>query len=168
MPWESFAGLLDYPWRSLARAYAVTPKAHEPWLAVAEGLVLFQCEDRTADRRHFVEHHAGTFAAWLEPVPSHLTQANVDGRAYRVGHRGLCVSADAETLCAIQEGSLVGDSGMDEDVSMRQVEIGNRSLTLFLRFHYARPQPYAILVGMQILVEPFARLKTPAQIFDLS
>jgi REP element-mobilizing transposase RayT len=55
VPSESFAGLLDYPWNSLTRAYAVSPKAREPWMAAAAGLALFQCEDRAADRRHFVE-----------------------------------------------------------------------------------------------------------------
>lgn len=55
VPSESSPSLLDYPWSSLARAYAVAPKAREPWMAVAEGLALFQCEDRAADRRHFVE-----------------------------------------------------------------------------------------------------------------
>jgi len=55
VPSESFAGLLDYPWSSLASVYAVGPKARDPWMAAAEGLALFQCEDRAADRRHFVE-----------------------------------------------------------------------------------------------------------------
>lgn len=55
VPSESSPGLLDYPWSSLTRAYAVGPKAREPWMAVEEGLALFQCEDRTADRRRFVE-----------------------------------------------------------------------------------------------------------------
>lgn len=55
VPSESSPGLLEYPWSSLARAYAVGPKARDPWMAVAEGLALFQCDDRTADRRHFVE-----------------------------------------------------------------------------------------------------------------
>jgi len=55
VPSESSPGLLDYPWSSLSRAYAVAPKAREPWMAAVEGLALFQCEDRAADRRHFVE-----------------------------------------------------------------------------------------------------------------
>ena len=55
VPSESYGGLLEYPWSSLATAYAVAPKAREPWMAVTEGLALFQCEDRAADRRHFVE-----------------------------------------------------------------------------------------------------------------
>jgi len=55
VPSERFGGLLDYPWSSLARAYAAGPKARDPWMAVAEGLALFQCEDRDTDRRHFVE-----------------------------------------------------------------------------------------------------------------
>ena len=55
VPSESYGGLLDYPWSSLATAYAVAPKSREPWMAVTEGLALFQCEDRAADRRHFVE-----------------------------------------------------------------------------------------------------------------
>ena len=55
VPSESFGGLLDYPWSSLARAYAVPPKAREPWMAVTEGLAIFQCEDHAADRRHFMD-----------------------------------------------------------------------------------------------------------------
>jgi len=55
VPSESYGGLLDYPWSSLAAADAVAPKAREPWMAVTEGLVLVQCEDRAADRRYFVE-----------------------------------------------------------------------------------------------------------------
>jgi len=55
VPSERFGGLLDYPWSSLARAYAMGPKARDPWMAAVEGLALFQCEDRTAERRHFVE-----------------------------------------------------------------------------------------------------------------
>jgi hypothetical protein len=55
VPSESSPGLLDYPWSSLTHAYTVGPKARESWMAVEEGLALFQCEDRTADRRRFVE-----------------------------------------------------------------------------------------------------------------
>jgi len=55
VPSERFAGLLDYPWSSLSRAYAIGPKARDPWMAAVEGLALFQCEDRAVDRRHFVE-----------------------------------------------------------------------------------------------------------------
>ncbi|MBL9159530.1 MAG: transposase [Verrucomicrobiales bacterium] len=55
VPSESYGGLLDYPWSSLAKAFAVAPKAREPWMAVTDGLALFQCGDRAADRRHFVE-----------------------------------------------------------------------------------------------------------------
>lgn len=47
--------LIDYPWSSLARGYAVLPKHRKEWLAVAEGLELFGWSDRTADRRSFVE-----------------------------------------------------------------------------------------------------------------
>lgn len=47
--------LLDYRWSSLARGYAVLPKQRKEWLAVAEGLELFGCADRTADRRYFME-----------------------------------------------------------------------------------------------------------------
>jgi len=55
VPSERFGGLLDYPWSSLARAYAVGPKVRDSWMAAVEGLAFFQCEDRAADRRHFVE-----------------------------------------------------------------------------------------------------------------
>jgi REP element-mobilizing transposase RayT len=55
VPSESFNGLLDYPWSSLVQAYAVAPEARVPWRAVADGLSIFRCEDRAADRRRFVE-----------------------------------------------------------------------------------------------------------------
>src|SRR5690606_19358838 len=55
VPAEAFEGLLDYPWSSLARGYALAPKAREPWLAVTEGLALFRYDDRAADRRCFIE-----------------------------------------------------------------------------------------------------------------
>jgi putative transposase len=55
VPSTTYEGLLDYPWSSLTKGYAVSPKAREPWMAVDEGLALFQCSDRAADRRHFLE-----------------------------------------------------------------------------------------------------------------
>ncbi len=48
-------GLVDYPWSSLARGYAVAPGQRPPWLAAREGLELFGCKDTTAGRRMFVE-----------------------------------------------------------------------------------------------------------------
>jgi putative transposase len=55
VPSEAFPGLLDYPWTSLAKGYAVAPKDRPPWMAVTDGLALFQYDDRAADRRKFVE-----------------------------------------------------------------------------------------------------------------
>jgi hypothetical protein len=55
VPTESFPGLMDYPWSSLVQAYAIAPEARAPWMAVTDGLALFRCEDRAADRRQFVE-----------------------------------------------------------------------------------------------------------------
>jgi len=55
VPSKAYASLLDYPWSSLTQGYAVIPKAREPWLAADEGLALFQCCDRAAERRCFVE-----------------------------------------------------------------------------------------------------------------
>ena len=55
IPTEAFGGLLDYPWTSLAKGYALSPKARESWLAVSEGLALFQYNDRAADRKRFIE-----------------------------------------------------------------------------------------------------------------
>lgn len=55
VPSEVSPGLLDYPWSSLAKGYALAPKARPPWFAGAEGLALFQYDDKVADRRRFVE-----------------------------------------------------------------------------------------------------------------
>ena len=40
-------GLLDYPWSSLVRGYAVAPGKREKWVAVREGLKLFGYGDRS-------------------------------------------------------------------------------------------------------------------------
>ncbi|MEX2577841.1 MAG: transposase [Verrucomicrobiales bacterium] len=55
VPTEAFEGPLDYPWSSLAKGYALAPKAREPWLAVENGLALFRYDDRAAGRRRFIE-----------------------------------------------------------------------------------------------------------------
>jgi REP-associated tyrosine transposase len=52
---EEGMGLLDYPWSSLMRGYAVAPGKREKWVAVREGLELFGYADRAKDRRDFVE-----------------------------------------------------------------------------------------------------------------
>ena len=48
-------GLVDFPWSSLARGYAVGPGQRPAWLAVGEGLDLFGFKDAAAGRRQFVE-----------------------------------------------------------------------------------------------------------------
>jgi len=53
VPSEAFESLLDYPWSSLAKGLPLAPKARPPWLAVDQGLALFQFGDHTADRRRF-------------------------------------------------------------------------------------------------------------------
>lgn len=55
VPTEPYEGLPDYPWSSLARGYAVAPKARSPWQAVTEGLALFGYDHWGADRRRFIE-----------------------------------------------------------------------------------------------------------------
>lgn len=55
VPSEAFPGLLDYPWSSLAKGYALAPKARPLWLAAEDGLALFRYNDEVADRRGFVE-----------------------------------------------------------------------------------------------------------------
>jgi REP element-mobilizing transposase RayT len=63
VPTESLPGLMDYPWSSLVQAYAVAPEARAPWMAVTDGLALFRCKDRAADRRQFVERLEGRMKA---------------------------------------------------------------------------------------------------------
>lgn len=46
--------LLDYPWSSVALAYAVAPSQRKPWMDVATGLELAQCRDTVAGRREYV------------------------------------------------------------------------------------------------------------------
>lgn len=47
--------LLDYPWSSLAQAYAKPPTKRPKWMSVGEGLELFGERDRTEGRRRMVE-----------------------------------------------------------------------------------------------------------------
>jgi putative transposase len=47
--------LLDYPWSSVARAYAVAPSKRKRWMDVATGFDLAQCRDTVAGRRQYVE-----------------------------------------------------------------------------------------------------------------
>jgi hypothetical protein len=51
---EEGMGLLDYPWSSLTRGYAVVPGQRETWMAAREGLELFGYADRAKGRRDFV------------------------------------------------------------------------------------------------------------------
>jgi REP element-mobilizing transposase RayT len=48
--------LLDYPWSSLASAYALPARRRAPWVAAAEGLAAFNFPDTAAGRRRYVEH----------------------------------------------------------------------------------------------------------------
>lgn len=47
--------LLDYPWSSVAQAYGKSPRKRPGWMAVKEGLDLFQEKDTANGRRSFVE-----------------------------------------------------------------------------------------------------------------
>ena len=47
--------LLDYPWSSVARGYALSPKKRPEWLAVDAGLDLFGWKDTAKNRRSFVD-----------------------------------------------------------------------------------------------------------------
>lgn len=47
--------VLDYPWSSLASAYAVVPKRRAKWLAAEAGLKAFELEDTAAGRRKMAE-----------------------------------------------------------------------------------------------------------------
>jgi len=47
--------ILDYRWSSLAMGYALPPRRRPPWLAAAEGLVVFGFPETTAGRRRMVE-----------------------------------------------------------------------------------------------------------------
>ncbi len=47
--------LLDYPWSSVSRGYALAPGKRPKWLRVAHGLELFGFSDKAADRRKFVQ-----------------------------------------------------------------------------------------------------------------
>jgi putative transposase len=46
--------LLDYPWSSVARGYALPGKSRPEWLAAEEGLRAFFCADTVPGRRDFV------------------------------------------------------------------------------------------------------------------
>jgi REP element-mobilizing transposase RayT len=47
--------LVDYPWSSIALAYAVASSKRKPWMDVATGLALAQCPDTVAGRRRYVQ-----------------------------------------------------------------------------------------------------------------
>jgi hypothetical protein len=46
--------LMDYPWSSVALAYAVAPSKRKPWMKVATGFALAHCPDTVAGRRRYV------------------------------------------------------------------------------------------------------------------
>lgn len=47
--------LADYPWSSLATAYALTPAKRKPWMETAAGFNAFQLKDTPAGRRSMIE-----------------------------------------------------------------------------------------------------------------
>jgi hypothetical protein len=47
--------VLDYPWSSVASGYAIPARKRAPWLAVGDGLAMFDLADTVAGRRKFVE-----------------------------------------------------------------------------------------------------------------
>lgn len=47
--------ILDYPWSSLAKGYAVPPRSRPGWLACPAGLAMFGFADTTGGRRKMVE-----------------------------------------------------------------------------------------------------------------
>lgn len=53
---EKGQSVRDYPWSSVAGAYAIPPAKRAPWLAAYEGLTMAQCRDTAAGRRQFVAH----------------------------------------------------------------------------------------------------------------
>ena len=57
---EEGMGLLDYPWSSLTRGYAVVPGQRETWMAAREGLELCGYADRAKGRRPRVAEHFAT------------------------------------------------------------------------------------------------------------
>jgi REP element-mobilizing transposase RayT len=51
--------VLDYPWSSIARGYALPPKHRPKWLAADAGMELFGLKDNAKSRRRFVERLDG-------------------------------------------------------------------------------------------------------------
>lgn len=51
---EKQQSILDYPWSSLAAAYALLPSKREEWMACADGLKIFDLSDTIAGRRKMV------------------------------------------------------------------------------------------------------------------
>jgi len=47
--------VLDYPWSSIAKGYALPPTRRPSWLDAQRGLGLVDCRDTSAGRRRFVE-----------------------------------------------------------------------------------------------------------------
>lgn len=60
---KNAGSLLDYPWSSVARGYALAPKKRPKWLCVDAGLELFGWKDVAANRRRFVARLDGRMAA---------------------------------------------------------------------------------------------------------
>ena len=55
--------VLDYPWSSIARGYALAPKKRPEWLPVESGMELFGFKDTAKNRRLFVERLDGRMMA---------------------------------------------------------------------------------------------------------
>ena len=52
---ERNQSLLDYPWSSVAKGYALPPSRRPSWLDAGRGLGLVDCPDRSHGRRRYVE-----------------------------------------------------------------------------------------------------------------
>lgn len=48
--------IMDYPWSSVARGYALLPKQRVTWQSCVEGLAAFGWKDTAAGRRKMIEH----------------------------------------------------------------------------------------------------------------
>ena len=60
---QNRSSLLDYPWSSILRGYALSPKKRPPWLNATAGLELFGLKETAKDRRRFVDRLDGRMAA---------------------------------------------------------------------------------------------------------
>ena len=69
--------LLDYPWSSVARGYALAPKERPKWLCVDAGMELFGWRDTAANRRRFVERLDGRM---IDEAAGRCGLSEIDGQ----------------------------------------------------------------------------------------